>query len=115
MKEAALALILTLFSTVAYADGYAAIAAGAEGSGYVEDYDSTEGARQGAVELCRKRWHTSCSVTTAGPSSWYYVAGLCDGEPYTAASADSWNAAKQVLLKKGGADGRISCRIFANH
>ncbi len=108
------ALIVTGTPALASGDYYAAIAAGPRGSAYVEGYETMEGARDAAVAKCREVWRTSCSVSTAEDETWYYSAALCDGEPYTAASPESAEGARQYLYAKARADGRRSCYIFAN-
>ncbi len=113
----AFAGVLAACGTPAWAssDYYAAIAAGPRGSAYVEGFSTMESARDAAVAKCRSAWRTSCSVSTAEDKSWYYSAGLCDGEPYTAASPESAEGARQFLFAKASADGRKTCQIFANH
>ncbi len=108
------ALAVSGTPALASGDYYAAIAAGARGSAYVEGYETMEGARDAAVAKCRSVWRTSCSVSTAEEETWYYSAGLCDGEPYTAASPESAESARQFLFAKARADGRGRCVVFAN-
>lgn len=123
VKRGVASLALALVSALAVAgtpasassDYYAAIAAGPRGSAYVEGHETMEGARDAAIAKCRSVWRTSCSVSTAEDKSWYYSAGLCDGEPYTAASPESAEGARVFLFAKARADGRRTCQVFANH
>lgn len=110
----ALALVITSFAAPAYA-GYAAIAASSSGSSYVEGYRSMEAARSAAVDACRRRWGGSCAKNTAESDSHYFAAGDCDGEVYTAASIESWDAAAWLVRDKARRDGYGSCRIFARN
>jgi hypothetical protein len=109
------ALAVSGTPALASSDYYAAIAAGPRGSAYAEGYETMEDARDAAVSKCRSVWRTSCSVSTAEDEAWYYSAGLCDGEPYTAASPESAEGARSFLFAKAHADGRKTCQIFANH
>ncbi len=113
VKKLLLATVAVLgFSAgVAQAD-YAAIAAGYGGSWYVYGYGDMESARAEAKRLCRNSGYGSCEKSTAEESWWYYAAGVCGGEPYTAASQHSWSAAAGLVRAKGAADGRYGCRIF---
>jgi hypothetical protein len=104
--------LLLLAQAAPAAAGYGAIAAGSRGSSTVGGYDTMEGARDAAVAACRARWGTSCSISTAEDDSWFFSAGLCDGEAYTAASPSPMRA-EELVRAKGYADGRSSCRIFA--
>lgn len=117
MKKLAVgAFALLAGMSSAYASGdYAAIAAGMSGSSYVEGYPTMDSARNAAVAACRNEWGTSCSVTTAEHTDWYFAAGACDGEPYTAASQQSAARARELVVIKAAADGRNNCRIYANH
>src|SRR5271157_1350326 len=106
MKQLILAVFMTTLGAVAAHADYAAIAAGAKGSSYVDGYASMEAARNAAVAKCRQVWGTSCSASTAEASSWFFAAGLCDNEPYTAASQGTQADVREELRRKCEADGR---------
>jgi hypothetical protein len=115
MKQLILAVFMTTLGAVAAHADYAAIAAGAKGSSYVQGYASQEEARDAAVAKCRQTWGTSCSASTAEDATWFFAAGLCDGEPYTAASQGNETNVKEMLRSKCAADGRYKYRVFAIH
>ena len=115
MKQLILAVFMTTLGAVAAHAHYAAIAAGPKGSSYVEGYASMEAARAAAVAKCRQVWGTSCSASTAEESTWFFAAGVCDNEPYTAASQGTQDDVREVLRRKCEADNRLVYRVFAIH
>lgn len=94
---------------------YSAIAAGMQGSSFARGYAEQEKAREAAIEGCYEVYRTSCSVSTAEHSNWHFVAGTCDGKPYTAASPRSIQRAEAILISKAAHDGRSICTIYARH
>ena len=109
---AAVASLAAMLASPAQA-GYSAIANGVGAIGWVSGYPDMDSARNAAVSQCRRMGGGSCSASTAEQDDWNFVAGTCNGVPYTSATQLGNARAAELIRIKGGADGNYRCVIEA--